>query len=278
MKKQQGDIILSFWGVRGSNPQCGADYIQVGGHTSCVSLETKGQLLIIDAGTGIADLGSYVCKKNYKCAYLLFSHAHFDHMIGLPFFGPLWCHDFQLTIISGAMKRFGGINNVLGSFIQPPYFPVPWGNVPCEIICQDVPIKSSFNLKDDISIKTFALDHPGGGSGYRIESQGIAVAYISDTAHKHNEVWQELVDFIRDVDVFIYDATFTEEEFAEKPHWGHSTWNQGVKIALEANAKALYLYHHEYSHTDTFLFEIEKEAQKIFPNTFLAKQGMSITL
>lgn len=273
MSNQSG-FIVRFWGVRGSNPQCGAQYVKVGGHTSCVSVEIDGTLLILDAGTGISDLGNWVAaEKNYSAAHLFLTHAHLDHIIGFPFFTPIWNKEFVLDIHAD-LSVYGGIESVFTTIISPPYFPVPWKLIPSTRNCQDLTVGDTITLNSDISVSTFALDHPGGGCGFRIERGGHSLAYISDTAHKPGVLWKDLVDFVQGVDILIYDATFTEEEFSQRPDWGHSTWSEGLKIAEKANVGELFLYHHEYNHSDDLLEDIEFQARTIFPKTSLAREGM----
>jgi phosphoribosyl 1,2-cyclic phosphodiesterase len=266
---------VTFWGVRGSHPQCQSAFTTVGGHTSCVSLEVDGQYLIFDAGTGLINAGDEILKRGLKKATLLISHPHADHISGLAFFKPLHQPDFELTIIASGLwsKEDGGIEPVLAKVISPPYFPVPWKQVPCKRSCIDVPIGSHFSL-NHVKISTIALDHPGGSSGYRIDMGDKSVCYITDTAHTPGELDQSLVAFIQRTHLLIYDATFTEEEFAAKPTWGHSTWNQAVALAKAAAIRDLALFHHDPGHDDAFMATIEAQAQSHFSRAFVARQGM----
>ncbi len=274
----KGDAIkVTFWGVRGSYPQCKTDYAKVGGHTSCVSLEVDDQYLIFDAGTGIIDAGDEVLKRGLKKATLLISHVHADHISGFAFFKPLHSSDFDLTIIaSGLLSRegdLGGIESTLSKAISPPYFPVPWNQIACKRTCIDVPTGAQFSV-NHLKITTMALDHPGGSSGYRVEVGDKSVCYITDTAHIPGELNHELVEFIQRTDLLIYDAAFTEEEFAAKPTWGHSTWNQAVALAKAAAIRDLALFHHNPDHDDAFMADIETQAQEHFSRAFVACQGM----
>lgn len=278
----KGDAIkVTFWGVRGSYPQCKTGYAKVGGHTSCVSLEVDDQYLIFDAGTGIIDAGDEVLKRGLKKATLLISHVHADHISGFAFFKPLHSSDFELTIIaSGLLSRegdLGGIESTLSKAISPPYFPVPWNQIACKRTCIDVPTGAQFSL-DHLKITTMALDHPGGSSGYRVEVGDKSVCYITDTAHMPGELNHELVEFIQRTDLLIYDAAFTEEEFAAKPTWGHSTWNQAVALAKAAAIRDLALFHHHPDHDDAFMADIETQARAHFSRAFVACQGMTRVL
>jgi phosphoribosyl 1,2-cyclic phosphodiesterase len=271
-------IKVTFWGVRGSHPQCKLSHMRVGGHTSCVSLEVGDQYLIFDAGTGIIDAGNEVLNRGLKKATLLISHAHADHISGFAFFKPLYYPDFDLTVISSGLleekRDSGGIESILARVISPPYFPISWNQISCKKTCIDVPSGAQFPL-NHLQISTIALDHPGGSSGYRIDVGDKSVCYITDTTHTPGEINQNLAQFIQRTDLLIYDAMYTEEEFSAKPTWGHSTWNQAVALAKAAAIGDLALFHHNPDHDDTFMADIEVQAQKHFSRAFVARQGMT---
>lgn len=270
----KGDAIkVTFWGVRGSHPQCKLSHTEVGGHTSCVSLEVDDQYLIFDAGTGIIDAGNEVLKRGLKKATLLISHAHADHISGFAFFKPLHCPDFDLRVVSSGLLTEERIESILTRVISPPYFPVSWDQIACKKSCIDVPSGAQFSV-GHLKISTIALDHPGGSSGYRIDIGDKSVCYITDTGHTPGEINHNLVEFIQRTDLLIYDAMYTEEEFSAKPTWGHSTWNQAVALAKAAAIRDLALFHHNPDHDDAFMADIETQAQRHFSHAFVARQGM----
>jgi len=268
---------VTFWGVRGSYPQCKPGYTKVGGNTSCVSVEINDQFMLLDAGTGIIEAGDKVLKKGIKRATLLISHPHADHISGFAFFKPLHQSDFELTIVaSGFLAQDSGksgIEAILSRVISPPYFPIPWDKIACQKRCIDVPIGAQFFL-GHVKISTIALDHPGGSTGYRLDMGNKSICYITDTAHTSGELNPNLVSFIERTNLLIYDAAFTEEEFAAKATWGHSTWNHGVALAKAAAIGELALFHHYPEHDDTFMAQLEQEARTHFSRTFVACQGM----
>jgi phosphoribosyl 1,2-cyclic phosphodiesterase len=270
-------IKITFWGVRGSRPQCKLGYHKVGGHTSCVSLEVGNQYLIFDAGTGIIDAGEDVLKKGFKKTTLLISHAHADHINGLAFFKPLYSADFELTVIASGLlsseNADHGIESILANAISPPYFPIPWKQLACKRSFIDMPVGSHVSLRQ-IKVSTIALDHPGGSSGYRLDIGDKSICYITDTGHTRGELKHDLVEFIHRTDMLIYDATFTEEEFSAKSNWGHSTWNQAVALAKAAAVGELALFHHNPEHDDAFMADLESQACAQFSRTFVACQGM----
>jgi len=266
---------LTFWGVRGSAPQCGADYQKVGGHTSCVSLTIGPSLIIFDAGTGMINLGNWVAKKGYKSATVLLSHLHLDHVVGLPFFAPLLQPTFSIDILSSGLESFGGVKTALSRLFVAPYFPLSLSEVSAEVTYHDFKMGSTFRLKDSIYISTILLNHPGGSIGYRVEALGKSVCYITDTAPIEGTA---LETFIQGADLLIYDATFTQSEFAKKPQWGHSTWNEAVRLCQQSQVKKLALFHHDPSHDDIFLSGLEKQAQAQFKAAFVARQGQNVSI
>ena len=270
-------IKVKFWGVRGSYPQCRSTYDRVGGNTSCVTVEFDDEYVILDAGTGIIDVGDEVLKRDIKKASLLISHAHADHISGFAFFKPLYQRGFDLKVIAGDMIADHGdgkgIESILTKVISPPYFPVPMHLLPSKKTFIDVPAGGEFALSH-AKVSTIPLDHPGGSSGYRLDIGDKSICYITDTAHTPGQLNHDLVEFIHRTDLLIYDATFTEEEFAARPNWGHSTWNQAVALAKAAAIKDLALFHHDPNHDDGFMADIEREACSHFSRTFVACEGM----
>jgi phosphoribosyl 1,2-cyclic phosphodiesterase len=268
---------VNFWGVRGSTPQSGPDFVKVGGHTSCVSVLVNKSLYIFDAGTGLIDCGQWILSQEKpEKIYLFLSHAHLDHITGLPFFAPLWLKDWELHIFAASLAPYGGLQNILSRIFAPPYFPVSWSQVPSKIHLTDLDISESLHLLDHMIVETIELNHPGGSSGYRMKHGDLSLAYITDSAPMPEP--EGLINFVKGVDLLIYDATFTDKALQEKPDWGHSTWREGTKLAIQANVKQLALFHHDPLHTDTMMQATEIEAQAKFANTFVAKQGMSLLL
>ena len=273
---------LTFWGTRGSIACASSAYTKFGGHTSCVSLNIQGRLLIFDAGSGLYDLGEWIQNSLDKISHvdLFITHFHYDHVMGLPFFAPLWDPYFNLTIHHASLNPE---ENKVKSFIQhrlfvEPFFPVSFEKVPSKIDFKEHLLGASFSLNQDISMSSQALNHPGEATGYRIESKGKSISYITDTEHTIGELDAKILCLMDQADIAIYDATYTDEEFHEKKGWGHSTWQQGIRLAQKAGVKKLAFFHHAPSHDDTILTSLEQQAQRIWPSCFMAKQGMTFTL
>lgn len=272
---------IRFWGVRGSTPCCGDDYERFGGHTSCVSVQVDDTLVIFDAGTGIFDLGNWVQKKEIKRASLLLSHVHLDHIVGFPFFKPLSDFEFNLDVISGTLEKQKGIETYLEEHLfDTPLFPVRMEQLKAQITYWDVGPKENFTLNKTVKVTTIPLNHPGGAMGYRLDAQGKSVCYVTDTEHTSDQRDPNILEAIQGSDLLIYDTTFTDEEYKTGGYigWGHSTWEEGIRLCKQANVKNLALFHHSPTHTDPILREIEQEAYNAWPGTLVTYQGMKLCL
>lgn len=270
-------VKVTFWGTRGSYPIASPKTIGVGGRTSCVSLESGQQLVILDAGTGLIALGEDPRIQHYDKAAILLSHVHHDHIMGTPFFKPIWLKDWKISFYSGVTQAHGGLEHVLKTCFSPPYFPVPWADFPAQCHYQEFQEGDTLIVDQGISAATIALDHPGGACGYRVSMQDVTVVYLTDT--KHNEhLSHDFISFSQGADLLIYDSTFTDSEFALYPDWGHSTWKQATVLANAAQVKCLALFHHNPDHCDEEMKNILKQAQTEFGNTILARDGLELSI
>lgn len=267
---------LTFWGVRGSYPVSGPLYEHVGGNTSCISVfVNQEQFIIFDAGSGICDLNDELQHLPVKTLYLLLSHLHLDHVLGLPFFMPLWNKKYTINFYS----VYENLRQVLKEILfYPPLLPIKLGPKNSKLIFHQFSLGNDITIEKKIRIKTCYLKHPGGSVGYRLEAEGKSICYITDVEHDPNHLNQNLIQFIKGTDIFIYDSTFTEEEFEEKKGWGHSTHIRGAELAKIADVKQLALFHHSPTHDDALLEQIVCEARTIFEKTFVARQGLKIEL
>lgn len=271
---------VEFWGVRGSIPISSPLYNHFGGHTSCVSITHKENIFIFDAGSGLRDLGEQMKQTGVKKATLILSHMHFDHIIGLPFFAPIWDPHFELTLLSAQCYEKGGLKKFLETYVfKDPLFPVNLDQVPAHIQYLDFFPAENVPFFQDYCLDIALLNHPGGSYGYRLHCpEGPTIAYVSDTEHISGQDDFNVLKLMQNTDLVIYDAMYTEAQLSQKKGWGHSTWVEGVRLAQKAGTKKLALYHHDPSHTDDILLKIEKEAQKLWPLCFMARQGMKIFL
>ncbi|MBD3307414.1 MBL fold metallo-hydrolase [candidate division KSB3 bacterium] len=294
---------VTFWGVRGSIPTPGKKTVDVGGNTACVSINADdGTLLIFDAGTGIRSLGLRLMKDDFgqggKVGHLFFSHTHWDHIQGFPFFIPAFigAKDEQKRSIKdrtntfhlyGAKKVFERLENTLRGQMEYQYFPIELDSMGSDIHfheIQEVPLQIGEN-----TIIPQQLNHPNGVLAYRIENStgDKVVVYATDTEHyEDGELDVNVLKIADHADIFIYDAMYTPGEYAGNPNagqgskvgWGHSTWLEGTRLAKTAHVKQLVLFHHDPDHSDAFLREIEKQARAEFPNTLLAVEGLELEI
>ncbi|NQV48199.1 MAG: MBL fold metallo-hydrolase [Rhodospirillaceae bacterium] len=270
---------VRFWGVRGSIACPSTQHIKYGGNTSCIEVIVGDRTFVLDAGTGIRDLGQEFLNRNVRDAHLLLTHTHWDHINGFPFFTPAYDPSRSIHIMAGHLhSRDGGIYGALSAQMDSPMFPVPLEAMQAKMRFDDFEAGDSFNLYPDVKVKTAALNHPNGATGYRIEFDGKSMCYITDTEHVEGEMDQKILNLIEGTDLVIYDSMYTEEEYKTKVGWGHSTWNEGVKLCRAANVKQMAIFHHEPSHVDDFMDKLEAEAHKTWKNTFVAREGMVINL
>jgi phosphoribosyl 1,2-cyclic phosphodiesterase len=271
---------VRFWGVRGSFPVPGQRTNRYGGNTSCVEVQPHGgDPIIIDAGTGIRHLGKQLMLDAFGdgrgTAHLLISHTHWDHIQGLPFFSPLYKRGNTLHLFA-RQRDDTHLRAVFESQTEEPYFPVPMASLKAEICFHELMEGQSFDI-GKARISCTRLNHPWIAIAYRIDVDGASLVYASDTAPfrdillEHEfiakppmlggpldprdaaKLWamrESLLRLCQGVDLLIYDTQFTTEEYRSRPHWGHSTPDDAIEIALEAQVKSLVLYHHAPARSD----------------------------
>ena len=269
------DFTVRFWGVRGSIACPGPDTIRYGGNTSCVEIRCGAHLLIFDGGSGLRPLGNELLRTAQALDFdLFYSHTHFDHIVGLPFFAPCYDARSHIRIWAGHLKPNSGIEAVLGKMMSPPLFPIPIDIFAAKLEFRDFSAGETLKPYRGITLQTGPLNHPNGATGYRLEFGGKAVAYITDTEHQPRGLDPNVMQLIDHADVMIYDATYTDEEYPAHHDWGHSTWQQGVRLADAAGVDRLILYHHDPEHDDAFMDRVAADAAKARPGTIVAHEGL----
>ncbi|HEY9668708.1 MAG TPA: MBL fold metallo-hydrolase [Coleofasciculaceae cyanobacterium] len=274
------EFVVQFWGVRGSVPSPGKDTVRYGGNTSCVEMRVGGKRLIFDGGTGLRMLSKTLEPTLPIEAYWFFTHYHWDHIQGVPFFTPAFLGGNTLHI-HGAAPEGAGMEKHFYNRVLHLNSPVPVKEVQANLKFSDLICGDTITL-DDITIETGPLNHPNGAMGYRVSWQGRSAFYCTDTEHFPDRIDENVLYLSRDADLIIYDAMYTDEEYhnakTPKVGWGHSTWQEGVKVAKEAGAKRLAIFHHEPNHTDDFLDDVEIEVTQTFEGGFLAREGLAVSL
>lgn len=269
---------VKFWGVRGSIACAGPNHIKYGGNTSCIEVDVGGQVIVLDAGTGLRNLGQATVKRNINHLYLLLTHTHWDHINGFPFFIPAYRPDYTIHIKAGHLSSKGGIQHVLSTQMDNPMFPVPLEAMRAKLTYEDFTAGNPLDLYPDVTVKTGLLNHPNDATGYRIEYNGRSVVYVTDTEHIPGQLDKNILRLIEGADVMIYDSTYTEAEWPAKIGWGHSTWNEGMRLCKAAGCKRLAIFHHDPDHDDVFMDKLEAEARAAWDGNFVVREGMVLDL
>jgi phosphoribosyl 1,2-cyclic phosphodiesterase len=275
MSKLESQFKIHFWGVRGSIACPGAATLRYGGNTPCVEMLVDGHRLIFDAGTGIYVLGQSLLAHLPVNGHLFFSHSHWDHIQGFPFFSPAFMAGNEFDIYGATMPSGMTIEQRLSDQMMQPNFPVPLQVMNANLRFHNLEYGDRVRL-GDVTVETGLLNHPGGAMGYRVNWQDRSVAYITDTEHFSTDLDRHVLALADRADVLIYDCTYTDEEYPSKVGWGHSTWQEGVKIAIAARVKKLVIFHHDPSHDDEFMDSIGIRAAEMFPQAIVAREGMEL--
>lgn len=249
--------------------------MRYGGNTPCVEMLVGGHRLIFDAGTGIYVLGQSLLPQLPVTGHLFFSHSHWDHIQGFPFFSPAFMAGNEFDIYGATMPSGMTIEQRLSDQMMQPNFPVPLQIMGANLRFHNLEYGMEVNL-GDVNIQTGLLNHPGGAMGYRVNWQDRSVAYITDTEHFSTEIDRDVLTLVDGADVLIYDCTYTDEEYPSRVGWGHSTWQEGVKLAIAAGVEKLVIFHHDPSHNDDFMDAIGISAAKVFAETIVAREGMEL--
>lgn len=272
-------VEVKFWGVRGSIACASAQHVVYGGNTSCIEVVLDDGRLILDAGTGIRMLGKEVLRQHSRSAVLLLTHTHWDHVNGFPFFAPIYIPGWQFRVMAGHLLDRGGIQMALSSQMTTPMFPVPLQALRADMQYEDFRSGDTLTgLAPGTVVKTAPLNHPNGASGYRIEFGGRVVTYITDTEHVPGKPDQNVLELMAGADLAIYDSTYTDDEFPARIGWGHSTWQEAIRLGRMAGVKRLAIFHHDPDHTDDIMAGIEDQARKSWSNALVARDNMVITL
>lgn len=271
------DFSVRFWGVRGSIPVSGPEYQRFGGNTACVELRCGGHRLILDGGSGLRAAGEAMRAAGPGEVDIFLTHSHYDHVIGLPFFAPLYA-ETKVTLWSGHLAGRMTTRQLLAKIMEPPLFPVRVESCGCNLHYRDFEPGDVLSPREDVVIRTGSLNHPGGCVGYRVEWGGRALALVSDTEHELGRLDPAVLGLIENADLVVYDTTYTDEEMERYRGFGHSTWQQGVRLCEAAGARRLALFHHDPARTDDQMDAIEGSARAAFAGAFAARDGLVLAL
>ena len=278
---------VKYYGVRGSTPTPGKLFDKFGGNTTCVYLKINNQNFIIDSGTGIRNLGLDLLKtfpNEGGHAHLFYSHTHWDHIQGLPFFIPLYMPKNRFDIygetkmvhVNGKNETWS-IEDVLAMQQHFMYFPVTIKDLASKINFHELKPEVTLNT-GNVEIYCKRLRHPNDSIGFRFNFNNKSFVYCTDIEHS-DEMNKELVKFAKDADVMAYDCQYTPEEYiTSKIGWGHSTYEAAADVAIKANIKQVHMIHHDPMHTDTFLLDMEKSAKKLYKPMKMIPEGFSFDI
>jgi phosphoribosyl 1,2-cyclic phosphodiesterase len=292
-------LFVRFWGTRGSIPTPGPSTRKYGGNTSCVEIRSGEDLIICDGGSGLRDLGLDLLKRGSKpvVGHMFFSHPHWDHIQGFPFFAPVYLPASTLYVY-GASKGDRRFHDLLSGQMRSDYFPVDFSELRASIEARD--LDASGGEVGPVKVRTFGLEHPGGAIAYSFEREGRKVVYATDNeldrrfpvdfdARKdkaaRRPVPQDYVDFVAGADLLIADSQYTDDEYPQKAGWGHSRAFTVVDAALLAKVGQLALFHHDPMHSDQDLDRLVGESRERAAATsrddfvvFGAREGLELRI
>ena len=269
---------VTFWGSRGTRMVSDKNHIVYGKDTICVEVQCGSRTLVFDAGSGIISLGESLIKRNIDSIDLFLSHSHYDHVEGIPFFQPFYNTDFSSTFWSGRLNGITHSRDIVDGLMKEPYFPIKQEKFLSKIRYKDISDFETLQLGDEIEIETKPLNHPGKATGYRVNFKGRSFAFITDTTHVPNKPDEALIEFIRDVDLFAYDCSYTDKEFPKFATYGHSTWEEAIRLKNSSRAKAMAGLHHMPFRTDKALDKIAEMLKTNGKGCRIARDGLKIQL
>jgi phosphoribosyl 1,2-cyclic phosphodiesterase len=261
--------------VRGSIATPGPATARYGGNTSTIEVRCGGRLILLDAGTGLRYLGNELLAEAPLDADMFFTHTHFDHVCGLPFFKPFFQPQNQFRLWAGHLGVDLTLHRVLREFMMAPLFPVPPEVFKAKIEYRDFHGGDTLTPASGVTVRTAVLNHPDGATGYRIEHGGKAICYVTDTEHVPGAPDKNVLGLIDGADIVIYDCMYTDEEYAKSyVGWGHSTWQEAVRLCKTARVKKLVVFHHDPDHDDDKLDAIGREVAAALPGALMAREGL----
>lgn len=267
------------WGARGSIPVSGPEYVRYGGDTTCIEIRSRNDaLLVIDAGTGIRRLGCQLVEEGRLDLTLLFTHTHWDHVLGLPFFKLLYNPKARINLY-GSPGLQGNIAKLLTWVMAPPLFPVPFTALPSELT--GYTWHGETLQVDSLKVSRIALSHPNLGAGYRVEEDGRSFVFLTDNElsqhHRGGRSFEEYAAFCKGADLLVHDAEYTPEEYPARRGWGHSHFEAVAQLARAAGVKTLGLSHHNQERTDDGVDELVRRCREALSGSGPAPECLALT-
>ena len=276
----QGDgLFVRFWGVRGSIPCPGPATTRYGGNTACLEMGCAGRRLLFDAGTGLVAFANALAAEGAPLdADLFFSHTHHDHVWGWNHFTPLLDPACRLRLWAGHLEPGDGpLEAVLDRVLVEPGPPVSRERVAAQLSWQAFRAGETLDPQPGVTLRTAPLNHPNGATGYRVEHAGRSICYLTDTEHVPGTPDGAILGLIEGADIVIYDSTYTDEEFPAHVNWGHSTWQEGVRLCDAAGVRTFVVFHHDPGHDDGFMDDVGGALEAARPGSVVAREGMVLS-
>ena len=272
-------MIINCYGAHGSIPVSGQEYAKYGGDTACLEIRSRDDdIIIIDAGSGIRRLGNKLLKENRFEYSLFMTHSHWDHILGFPFFKPIYDHRTRITI-RGCSQAQGDIKKLLSKTMSTPFFPVPFDKLEAEIVYEDDCVLSH-NI-GSVEVFSTNLSHPNGGQGYKLEEHGKIFVFLTDNElgyhHRGGLSFEDYVDFCRNADLLIHDAEYTPEEYLHTRTWGHSIYTEALDLAIQAKVRQLGLFHHNQDHNDAAIDQMVNHCREIIADQKVSMEVFAVT-
>ncbi len=272
---------IRFWGTRGSIPTPGQRTVRYGGNTACVEVRDEGgSLLVLDAGTGLRELGLSLVENGEPLSFDLFlSHLHWDHIQGIPFFRP--AYDGRTEIRIHAPQHPKPLKELLGMGMDDPFFPVDLDAIPAQIHMQEFASGTQRSV-GPFRVSSTRIHHPAPSLAYRVEADGRSMVYATDTEDSFSGAENPVIALAQGVDLLVHDAQYLDTDY--KKGWGHSTIAAAVDVAVRAKAKRLGLYPHDPDRSDDALDRIGADAQRLArergsaAEVLVACEGMELTV
>jgi phosphoribosyl 1,2-cyclic phosphodiesterase len=269
-------FLVRIWGARGSLPAPAAENCEFGTDSPCVEIRCGSHILVFDVGSGAESLGVRLMRESVKEFDIFLSHCHLDHIIGLPFMKPLYDPSVHVRLYAGHFLDDMTCREMAERFMAPPFFPITPKVFHAHVAFKDFRPPAALKPRSGIAISTVRLNHPNGSVGYRIDYAGKSVCYITDHEHVPGHPDPALLAMIRGAEIMIYDCMYTDAEFTGCQGYGHSTWQEGVRLCEAAGVERLVIFHHRPGRDDDALKLIETEAKARFPGAIVARTGLEL--
>ncbi|MDD5100933.1 MAG: MBL fold metallo-hydrolase [Syntrophales bacterium] len=258
-------MLIRCWGARGSIPVSGREYLRYGGDTSCIEIRTADdRIVIIDAGSGIRRLGNRLLDEKRLNYTMFFTHSHWDHIMGFPFFRPIYRSGTRISLF-GCPFAQNSVREMISRIMTPPNFPVSFDEIKAKIQYRDV-CRETFRF-GGLTVTSIPISHPDQGMGYRFEENGRSFVFLTDNElsyrHPGGMTYEDYRVFAEGADLLLHDAEYRPRDYRLTRTWGHSVYKDALRLGLDAGVGRLGLYHHNQERTDTAVDEIVADCRRI---------------